>query len=468
MLEGYNQVLYTLFYRYQMSRKVGIVEEVMTELQQDVAQHRNNQDSKELEMVWETPPQPDGTETIGNIPAVHLQETDPEPEECRENERMLQRTPSFGKTVKFLLPPITIDDNAPQEEEMLFFQTVQEVMGSKGYTFRHLFTTDQWIDITEDKLLRKKILKRGLGEATKALPGQEVTVYLIGILEDGSLVEKDPKLSFVLDEGDVIQALELGVRSMQLGEAALLLTNGLYAFGLLGRDPDIPSDASLLYKVTLLKVRDKPSLGVLSAADRISLGNQKRECGNFHFEREEYRSAMHSYSQALSILTPNSTDLLSSEEEEEIREHRIKCLNNLAATQLKLHHFDDVINSCNAVLEMDVNNAKALYRKGKVLSERGEYEEAMVILKQALKLEPTTKAIHAELSKIVRRQKGQPEIAKSSVRPKPKAHLKLREDLNPLIRHNIKQGATNRMLVFGAMAALVLSLVTAFILMREN
>lgn len=49
------------------------------------------------------------------------------------------------------------------------------------------------------------------------------------------------------------------------------------------------------------------------------------------------------------------------------------------------------------------------------------------------------KAIHAELSKLVRRQKGQPEVTKSPVRTKPKAHLKLRDDLNPLIRHSTKQ-----------------------------
>ncbi|XP_056425785.1 peptidyl-prolyl cis-trans isomerase FKBP8 [Hyla sarda] len=320
----------------------------------------------------------------------------------------------------------------------------------------------------DDKLLRKKILRPGRGEDSKPLPGQQVTVYLMGILEDGCLVEKDPKLSFVLDEGDVIQALELGVRSMQLGEVAFLLTNGLYAFGLLGRDPDIPSDASLLYKVTLLEVRDKPSLVALTSADRITLGNQKRECGNFHFEREEYRSAMHSYSQALTILTPSTAEPLSSEEEEEIREHRIKCLNNLAATQLKLHHYDDVINSCNAVLEMDKDNAKALYRKGKVLSERGEFEGAMPILKQALKLEPTTKAIHAELSKLVRRQKGQPEVTKSLVRTKPKAHLKLRDDLNPLIRHSSREKVTNRMLLVGAVAAALLSLLATFILVQNT
>ncbi|XP_075063947.1 peptidyl-prolyl cis-trans isomerase FKBP8-like isoform X2 [Mixophyes fleayi] len=351
---------------------------------------------------------------------------------------------------------------------MQFYQAVEDVLEYKDYNFQDMFSSDKWIDITDDKLLRKKILKPGLGEASTPLPGQEVTVYLMGILEGGNLVEKDPKLSFVLDEGDVIQALELGVRSMQRGEVSFLLTNGLYAFGLLGRDPDIPSDASLLYKVTLIRVRDKPSMGALTTADRISLGNQKRECGNFHFEREEYRSAMHSYSQALSILTPSTAEPLSSEEEEEIREHRIKCLNNLAATQLKLHHFDDVINSCNAVLEMDLHNAKALYRKGRVLSERGYYEEAMTVLKQALQLEPTTKAIHAELSKLVRKQKGQPEITKSPGRPKPKAHLKLRDDLNPLIRRNTKQRVTYRVLMIGAVAAALLSLLAALIIMQDS
>ncbi|KAM8974360.1 peptidyl-prolyl cis-trans isomerase FKBP8-like [Pelodytes ibericus] len=452
-----------------MSVRVGLVEEIMTGLQQGVPQPQNISESKECGTLWDTPLEPMDIGNSGEIPVVHvMEETDTQSEEYRESEQTLQQTHSFGKTVKFILPPITIEDNVPQEEEMLFFQAVEEVLGTKTYSFKDLFCSHEWFDITEDKLLRKKILKAGLGEDTKPLPGQEVTVHLTGILEDGSLVEKDPKLSFVLDEGDVIQALELGVRSMELGEVAFLLTNGLYAFGLLGRDPDIPSDASLMYKVTLQRVRDKPSLGVLTTADRISLGNQKRECGNFHFEREEYRSAMHSYSQALSILTPNSADPLSPEEDEEIREHRIKCLNNLAATQLKLHHFDDVVNSCNAVLEMDVNNAKALYRKGKVLSERGDYENAMCVLKQALRLEPTTKAIHAELSKLVRRQKGQPEITKSPVRPKSRAHLKLRDDLNPLIRHSTKHRVTNKMLVVGAVVGAVLSLMTAFILMREN
>ncbi|KAM9313048.1 peptidyl-prolyl cis-trans isomerase FKBP8-like [Gastrophryne carolinensis] len=434
--------------------------EVMTGLPQDVLESESIPDPTELGTVWDLPPGLENKEKLLKIPTVCAQESQP------HDEKLLQRTPSFRKTVKFLLPPVTIDDNVPEEDEMQFYLAIEDVLGFKSYNFDPLFFSDQWIDITEDNLLRKKILKPGFGE--RPLPGQEVTIQIMGILEDGRLVEKDPKLCFVLDDGDVIQALELGGRSMQPGEVALLLTNGLYAFGLPGRDPDIPPNASLIYKVALVKVQDKPSLGILTTAERINLGNQKRECGNFHFEREEYRNAMHSYSQALSILTPSNAEPLSSEEEEEIREHRIKCLNNLAATQLKLHHYDDVLNSCNAVLEMDTDNAKALYRKGKVLSERGKYEEAMTVLKKALKLEPTTKAIHSELSKLVRRQKGQPEITKSPVRLKPKAPLKLRDDLNPLKHRNTKQRVTYRMLLTGAVAAALLALLAAFLLKQDR
>lgn len=68
------------------------------------------------------------------------------------------------------------------------------------------------------------------------------------------------------------------------------------------RDPDIPSDASLLYEVTLLQIRDSPDLGLVPPSGRISLSKQKRERGNFHFQREEYQQAMHAYQLALRIL----------------------------------------------------------------------------------------------------------------------------------------------------------------------
>ncbi|XP_044300844.1 peptidyl-prolyl cis-trans isomerase FKBP8-like [Varanus komodoensis] len=296
-----------------------------------------------------------------------------------------------------------------RQEEQAFYQRLEHLLGAaKQGSFEELFTADSWEDLREDKSLRKRLVRGGRGESSRPQPGQEVTVKLLGVLEDQSLVEKDPKLTFVLGQGGAIQALELGVLSMQLGEVAFFLASPTCAYGCLGREPDIPKDAAVLYEVTLLQVRDSPDPALSPVMERLGLGNQHREWGNFHFERGEYQRALHSYQQALRVLFLSGTDHLSPEEEEELRELQVKCLNNCAAAQLKLQLFDEALASCHEVIRLDPDNVRALYRKGKLLSERGEDQAAMAVLKRALQLEPATKAIHAELSKLARRQRGQP------------------------------------------------------------
>ncbi|CAM4627949.1 peptidyl-prolyl cis-trans isomerase FKBP8 isoform X1 [Caretta caretta] len=369
----------------------------------------------------------------------------------------LEGSPCLGRVVRFLLPHTAIEAPLPQEEEQQFYRGLERLLGPKQGCFGQLFAAAGWADVTEDRFLRKLLVREGQGEASRPQPGQEVTVKLLGVLEDGSLVEKDPMLTFTLEQGDVIQALELGVQSMQLGEVSFLLTSFQYAYGHLGRDPDIPSDASLLYEVTLLQIRDSPDLGLLPPSTRISLSKQKRERGNFHFEREEYQWAMQSYQLALGILDSPGAVPPSPEEEEELQEHQVKCLNNCAAAQLKLQLFEEVLASCSAVLHIDPDNVKALYRKGKLLSERGEDQEAMKILKRALQLEPTTKAIHAELSKLAKRQKGQAE------RPAP-------TDVGDLVQPAACQSrwVTPWKLLFGAVAVALGSMVTSIFLTTRS
>lgn len=45
---------------------------------------------------------------------------------------------------------------------------------------------------------------------------------------------------------------------------------------------------------------------------------------------------------------------------------KVKCLNNIAAAQLKLDHYDAALRSCVSVLVHQPDNIKALFRKGKV------------------------------------------------------------------------------------------------------
>ncbi|KAM4733867.1 FKBP prolyl isomerase 16 isoform 2-T8 [Anableps anableps] len=344
-------------------------------------------------------------------------EQESEKAECKI-EKKLKKTNSW-KMVRFQ-DPSTEEDVVERDSsaEILFPEYAVEEWTSSQ--FEELFMAEDWENITEDRLLRKKVLESGDIQVPRSTWGQEVTVKMQGVLEDRTVVEKDCKLVFVIGEGDVIQALEECVMSMQRGEITLLLADSQYAYGLLGREPDIPAWAPLLYQLQLLDIRDKPDPETLLITDRIRIGNQKRERGNFHFQREEYSLAARAYYVALEVLTTRSkdgNDVGMKEEEEEVREYRVKCLNNLAAAQLKLEQFDEALHTSRDVLTLQPNNVKALFRTGKLLSDKGEYKEAMEVLKQALKLEPTTKAIHAELSKLVKRQSGGKDTRQWRVKP---------------------------------------------------
>uniref|UniRef100_A0A8C3NMZ8 FKBP prolyl isomerase 8 n=1 Tax=Cyanoderma ruficeps TaxID=181631 RepID=A0A8C3NMZ8_9PASS len=173
------------------------------------------------------------------------------------------------------------------------------------------------------------------------------------------------------------------------------------------RSPDIPPNASLTLEVELLAARDAPDLELLSGKEKIRLANRKRERGNFFYQQADYVLAINSYDIALRIVGSSSKVDFSPDEEAELLDVKVKCLNNLAASQLKLDHFKAALKSCNLVLEHQPGNIKALFRKGKVLAQQGEYREAIPILKAALKLEPSNKTIHAELSKLVKKHADQ-------------------------------------------------------------
>lgn len=57
---------------------------------------------------------------------------------------------------------------------------------------------------------------------------------------------------------------------------------------------------------------------------------------------------------------------ISTQEEEELLDVKLKCLNNMAAAQLKLDHYEAALRSCVSVLAYQPDNIKALFRQGKV------------------------------------------------------------------------------------------------------
>ncbi|XP_061456971.1 peptidyl-prolyl cis-trans isomerase FKBP8 [Rhineura floridana] len=268
----------------------------------------------------------------------------------------------------------------------------------------------EWLDVLGSGLLKKKVVVPGQGRESRPVKGQDVTVRLKAMLEDGTVVEENPELTFTLGDCDVIQALDLCVQLMEMRERALIISDAKYCFGSQGRSPNIPPDSSLALEVELLVARNAPDLELLSGKEKIELANRKRERGNFYYQRADYMLAINSYDIALKIVSSSSKVDFSREEEAELVEVEMKCLNNLAASQLKLDHYEAALRSCNQVLEQQPDNIKALFRKGKVLAQQGEYREAIPILKAALKLEPSNKTIHTELSKLAKKHADQKNV----------------------------------------------------------
>lgn len=62
---------------------------------------------------------------------------------------------------------------------------------------------------------------------------------------------------------------------------------------------------------------------------------------------------------------------ISPEEENELMDVKVKCLNNMAASQLKLDHYDAALKSCVTALAHQPDNIKALFRMGKVCGALG-------------------------------------------------------------------------------------------------
>ncbi|XP_063268329.1 peptidyl-prolyl cis-trans isomerase FKBP8-like isoform X2 [Prinia subflava] len=380
------------------------------------------------------------------------------------------RGPGRDRRVRFRLPHTAIAVPSVREEEQLFYRRLEALAVPGPGGFGPLFASDGWSDLTgerrraaqartagtgeswarsanfgapvlalnasssaEDRLLRKRVMRAGPG-GPRPMPGQEVSVKVLGALEDGGLVERDPRLIFVPGHGDVVQvspnrcavqcradsappgaptrqprrarpqALELGVPTMQPGEVSFFLAAFPYAYGRPGREPDVPPEAPLLFEVTLLEVRDGPDPQPLPPAVRLRLGSQRRERGNFHFARADFAAALRSYRLSLRALDGPTTAPPGPEEEEELREQRVKCLNNCAAAELKLGRAEEALAACEAALRISPDNGRALLRRGQLLAEQGRDAEATLVLRRALELDPANKVIHTELSRLAKRQ----------------------------------------------------------------
>ncbi|XP_061191968.1 peptidyl-prolyl cis-trans isomerase FKBP8-like [Saccostrea echinata] len=271
---------------------------------------------------------------------------------------------------------------------------------------------EEYLDILGNGSLKRKILKAAAPDGKRPMTSDVVTIKVEGKLKDETVVDVNESLTFVLGDGDVIQAWDLAVALMEEGQIIELQTEARFAYGEKGRKPDIPPNSSVTYIIELIKKGYPLDYDSMSATERLKYGEQKKERGNFLFTREDYMSAIHSYTKAVQILDP-ATCSDSAENLQKLLESRLKCYNNMAACQLKTNAHDAAIKSCLNVLDVQPENVKALFRTGKGHAAKGETKEGLMYMRKAQKLEPDTKVINQEIMKLSKKLQAESQSEKN-------------------------------------------------------
>ncbi|XP_062543358.1 peptidyl-prolyl cis-trans isomerase FKBP8 isoform X2 [Armigeres subalbatus] len=278
---------------------------------------------------------------------------------------------------------------------------------------------EEYMDILGNGTLLKKVLKEGQGERPE---GRDIAVInYTGRLDDGTIVEEERNAVVQIDDVEVVQGLDMALKLMNVGEQAEVIVSSRFAYGEQGlKDEDrpdrsVPPNEKITYTVELVSTKEESELETKAYAARKDIGNKKRLRGNFWMKRQEYNLAIQSYRRALEYLDESEGGITNPTESgnleptnaelQELLEDRMKVYNNLALAQLKIAAYDAALKSVEHVLQCQPNNAKALFRKGKILDAKGDTKAAISFLQKAATIDEDDKLIQSELSKLIVKSK---------------------------------------------------------------
>jgi len=150
-----------------------------------------------------------------------------------------------------------------------------------------------------------------------------------------------------------------------------------------GTPPQIPPNVTIIFEDMELVSFKKP---IETTDDRVEETNRLRNEGNKFFTQQNYIEAIKIYEKAMDLwkfVFPRE-----DEDKKKMQAAQLPVLLNLAASQLKTKDFKGAWLNCEKALDIEVNNVKAIFRRGQSYVGQGEYEKARKDFQSALQLDP--------------------------------------------------------------------------------
>ena len=235
------------------------------------------------------------------------------------------------------------------------------------------------------------MIQEGSGDFPNS--GDEIVAHYTGTLDDGtkfdSSVDRGKEFKFTLGKGNVIKGWDVGFGTMRKGEKAILRCRSDYAYG---DKPNakIPANSTLNFDVELIDFYPKKKeKWEMSHEEKIAEATSLKELGTSAFKEGKYSEAAAKYDAASEYLEhlPEGKQLL------------VTCLLNSAQAYINLHDYPTAVLKSTAVLKLEPDNVKALYRRGLARNHSGLADEALEDLNRALSKEPENKSVKLEIQK---------------------------------------------------------------------
>ncbi|EGG23595.1 hypothetical protein DFA_05729 [Cavenderia fasciculata] len=260
------------------------------------------------------------------------------------------------------------------------------------------------IHLDNDGCLIKRVLKDGSGDQvpSNAIVSILYEAYLSnGHLFDSNVQLKGTPFTFQLGTHASIDAVELAVKSMRVGEEAEIVSTQRYAFGKHGLPPFIPPNTSVIYKIQLISFKLDTLHDYNSFQGLISKSLKEKDRGNNYFNQQKFKLAMKYYIKGIWILgDPNYTLILNEDQTKIQRDALIVLYLNLATCNIKLMDGKRALTNCEKILELGGSSAKFYFRMSQAYSLNRQFESAKRCIVQAIRLEPSDSKLRDELDKI--------------------------------------------------------------------
>jgi len=172
---------------------------------------------------------------------------------------------------------------------------------------------------------------------------------------------------------------------MNVGEKVKLTCKPEYAYGSEGWPPQIPPNATIIFDEMTLVSFKKP---IETIDDRVEKNKRIKLKGNQLFQEQKYSEAITLYNKAMDLwkfVFPREEG-----DKQKMQEAQLPVLLNLAACQLKTKDYKGAWLNCEKALDIDVNNVKAIFRRGQSFAGQGDYEKAKKDYQEAIKLDPNS------------------------------------------------------------------------------